>query len=405
MATEIKKIFPAKIIFGGPHSTFFPEVVEEEPVDIICRGEGEFAVLDLANKIDEKRDYTETLNCWFSLEGKIIKNDIRLLIENLDRLPFPDRQIYEDKYPYLKTTQKVIFTGRGCPYHCSYCFNKTLKKLYQDKGRYVRKRSVNNILEEIDSLRTKDKIKTIYFQDDAFFVKKQWLEEFAVKYKQKVNIPYICLLRMENIDEQSVKMLKESNCKNVFFGIETGSEELRFSLLRRRITDKQIIETASLLKKYDIRFRTYNMMGLPEETMEEAFKTVEINIRIGTDYPWCSLLYPYPGTEISSYARKRNLISDEKENKGHISFFKSSIINSDHKDELANLQKLFFYATKFPMLQGIMRRLIKLKPNFIFDILFLVSYGWCYLKSENYKISEVIIRGIRNVSRFYFKST
>ena len=403
-AREIKKSISAKIIFGGPHPTFFPDVINEGPVDIICRGEGEGAILDIADNIDRGSDYTKTQNCWFLTKSGVIKNDVRPLLEDLDSLPFPDRRIYMDKYPYLKSSQKVVFTGRGCPYNCTYCFNDSLKKIYNNKGKYVRKRSVDNILEEIDLLRAKERVGTIYFQDDVFFIDKNWLGDFTLKYSKKVNLPYICLVRVENIDEESVKLLKESNCKNVFFGIESGCEEFRYKLLKRHITDEQIVKAAALLKKYGIKFRTYNMLGLPGETREDAFKTVHLNTAIKADYPWCSLLYPYPGTEINSYAASRSLILDEPRQKSHPSFFKTSVISSSCRNELINLQKLFFYAVKFPRLEGLIKRLIKLSPNIIFDIMFLISYGWCYLKSENHRIREVISKGVRNVSGFYFKS-
>jgi anaerobic magnesium-protoporphyrin IX monomethyl ester cyclase len=404
VAQEIKKTIPAKIIFGGPHPTFFPEIIGHDAVDIICRGEGEGAILDIAKSIDEGRDYAQTLNCWFSVDGKIIKNDVRPLIQNLDELPFPDRNIYEDKYPYLKSSQKIIIAGRGCPFDCSYCFNKALRGIYKQKGVYVRKRSVDNILKEIELLTNKEKIRSIYFQDDTFFFSKDWLKEFSLKYKEKFNFPYLCLLRIENIDEETAKLLSSSHCKNVFFGIESGSEGLRFKILKRNISDVQIIEAARLLKKYKIRFRTYNMLGLPGETVDDAFKTVEINARIGTDYPWCSLLYPFPGTEICSIAHEQNLIPPGMENEVHISFFKSSVIKSKYQNELANLQKLFFFAVKFPKLNGAIRILIKMRPNFIFSLLFLISYAWCYFGSENLTFGEVINKGLRNVSKFYFKS-
>jgi len=404
VAQEIKKTIPAKIIFGGPHPTFFPEMIEHSAVDIICRGEGEGAVLDIANSIDKDEDYLQTLNCWFSVNGKVIKNDVRPLIQDLDKLPFPDRDVYENKYSYLKSSQKIIIAGRGCPFNCSYCFNKALREIYLHKGAYVRRRSVDNTLKEIDSLKSKENVRSIYFQDDTFFFNKDWLKEFSLEYRRKFNLTYICLLRIENIDEETVKLLKDSHCKNVFFGLESGSEELRFKCLKRRISDAQIIEAARLLKKYKIKFRTYNMLGLPGETIEDAFKTVGINTRIGTDYPWCSLLYPFPGTEICSLAREQNLISDGLDSGAHISFFKSSVIKSKYQNEFANLQKLFFFAVKFPQLNRIIKKLIRVRPNFMFDLLFLVSYAWCYFGSENLTLREVINKGLRNVSKFYFKS-
>lgn len=342
IASKVKEQIPVKVILGGPHPTFFPEVIKEEPVDIICRGEGDQAIIDIANMLDKGSYLTNIANCWFSVDGKIVKNDLRPLIEDLNSLPFPDRDIYRKKYPSLRTSTLSVFTGRGCPFDCTYCFNKTLKELYCNKGAYVRKRSIDSVISEIKKAESNKKIRTVYFCDDTFFINKKWLKEFAVRYKQQVNIPYICLLRIEQIDEESAALLKISNCQRVFFGIESGSESLRFKILNRHITDKQIIEAGRLLKKYSIPFRTYNMLGLPGETMEDAFKTVELNIVIKTDYPWCSLFYPYPGTELGSYVAQNNLIIEKEFHGRQITFFKKALLNRDITMAYQTCKNYFF---------------------------------------------------------------
>lgn len=400
-ANELKKKLDVKTIFGGPHPTFFPEVIHEKPVDIICRGEGEYAMLEIANNIDSNCDYTGTLSCWFKVDGEIIKNEQRPLIENLDELPFPDRELYISRYPFLKKSQKAFMGGRGCPFDCTYCFNHVYMKLYKGKGKLVRYRSVDNMLQEIKEVKEKYKLKTVYMQDDTLILKKRWVLDFAEKYKQQINLPFVCLIRADLADEEIIQKLSESNCKSAYFGIETGSEKLRQKLLKKSVTDKQIINTAKLLHKYNIKFRTYNMLGLPGETLEDAIQTVTINSKIKTDYPWCSLFYPYPGTELADYAAEHKML-DLSEEKTNPSFFKDSIIKSEEKDIFVNLQKLFFYGVRFPSLLPLIQRLIKFKPNKLFEFAFLASYAWCYMRSENLPMDEMISTGVRNLKKFFF---
>jgi radical SAM superfamily enzyme YgiQ (UPF0313 family) len=138
-AGKLKKRTPCRVIFGGAHPTYFPDVINEPEIDIVCRSEGEYPTLEIANKIDKGLDFSDTMNCWFKSNGKIIKNELRPLIQNLDELPFPDRELYIKKYPYLKRSQRVFIGGRGCPFDCAFCFNHALTKLYKNKGIKVEK--------------------------------------------------------------------------------------------------------------------------------------------------------------------------------------------------------------------------------------------------------------------------
>lgn len=400
-AGKVKEKIPCKVIFGGAHATYFPDVINEPAVDIICRSEGEYAVLEIAEKMDKGVCLSDTMNCWFKIDGTIIKNDQRPLVENLDELPFPDRELYISKYPYLKRSQKAFIGGRGCPFDCTFCFNHALIKLYKGKGKVVRYRSVDNLIAEIKEVRERCGLRTVYMQDDTFILNKRWVIEFAEEYKREVGLPFVCLIRADLADEEMIKKLSESGCKNVFFGVEAGSEDLRNSLLKKKISDGEIRSVATLLKKYGMKFRTYNMLGLPGESLDDAFKTVALNAEIRTDYPWCALFHPFPGTELAEYAKEKGLL-DASVDTANPSFFKDSIIKSEHKRELVNLQKLFFYGVKFERAMPLIKRLIRFRPNIVFDLAFLVSYGWCYLLSENLTLKEMMSVGIRNVRSFFF---
>ncbi len=400
-AKKLKKNQICPIVMGGPHATFFPEVIKEASIDIICRGEGEHAICDLANAIDKNEDYTNTKNCWFKVDGTIIENEQRHLIEDLDTLPFADRQLYADKYPFLNRSQKVFIGGRGCPFDCSFCFNHAYKKLYHKKGAVVRFRSVDNLIKEIQEVQQHSNVRTVYFQDDTFILNKQWVAEFTSKYISKINLPFVCLVRADLADEATLIKLSEAGCKNVFFGIESGDESLRQILLKKRVSDKQIIDAAHLMKACGIRFRTYNIFGLPGETLEQALKTVKLNIEIGTDYPWSSLFNPFPGTELAQYAYDKGYL-DQKVNLNSPSFFKDSVLKSKDKNAIINLHKLFFYCVKFPFLIPLIKKVIPYKTNILFDCAFLFGYAWCYFRSENLTMREMFSVGMRNIKSFIF---
>lgn len=205
-----EKIAEAVTIFGGPHPTFFPEIIMEPCVDIVCRGEAEKAILELVNKNGNRENLANTCNCWVKHNGQIIKNDLRPLIENLDILAFPDRELYYKKYPFLNRSQKVFIAARGCPFKCSYCFNESLQALYANKGKYMRYRSIQNVIEEIKIVRKKYAMKTVYMLDDTFILNTHWLYGFLLHYKKEINLPLICLVRAGSINRRDCQTIKRS---------------------------------------------------------------------------------------------------------------------------------------------------------------------------------------------------
>ncbi len=392
-------------VFGGPHPTFFPELIQQGPVDIVCRGEGEQTILELADKFDQRKSFEDTANCWVKTGDQVTRNPLRRLVTDLDSLPNPDRALYRSKYPYLAKSTASFMAGRGCPYKCSFCFNHAAQEMYKGLGHWVRLRSPSNVISEIVDVSRQYKLRTVYMQDDTLLLNKRWVVEFADLYRQKVGLPLLCLLRVDQVNEEIVVKLKAAGLTTAFFGIESGDEHLRNHLLKKGVQDSQIYQASELLRKYSIRFRTYNMLGLPGETLEQAMKTLRLNAEIKTDYPWCSLFYPFPGTELTSQAVTEGFLSEDDLSSGPPSFFKDTLIHSAHSKELANLQKLFYYGVRFPFLIPVIERLIKLPPNRLFDVLFLISYAIALRGSENLTTREVISMGIRNVRRFYYTSS
>lgn len=404
-AARLKAAFKVTTVFGGPHPTFFPELILNPSVDVVCRGEGEHAVLELADKTDRNMPLDDTLNCWFKRGDEVRENELRPLVADLDSLPNPDRSLYRRKYSYLDKSVATFMAGRGCPFKCSFCFNHAARKLYKGLGNYIRFREPQRVVDEIAEAVEEHKLRTVYLQDDNLLLNKKWVMEFAELYGREVGLPFVCLLRADQVTEEAVTALKRAGLKNAFFGIESGDAEVRNGLLKKGVTDGQIHYTASVLHKHGIGFRTYNMVGLPGESLEQAFKTLLLNARIGTDYPWCSIFYPFPGTELGRHACRMGLLAEDSGDFSRPSFFKESMVRSPHARETANLQKLFYYGVRFPGLIPLIRRLVRLPPNPLFDFLFLVGYGISIFGSENLKPLEVVSLGLRNVRSFFLGSS
>jgi len=367
-------------IFGGPHPTFSPEMIDTPGVDIIARGEGEHALLELANCIDGDRDITNIKNLWVKKDGVVHKNPLRPLIQNLDELPFPDRELYSRYDNLKKLTAKKFITGRGCPYSCSFCFNRTLREMYKGKGKYVRRRSVDNVIAEIKTVKENYNLEVVRFSDDTFTFDHKWLFEFCKRYKEEIKVPYECLIRADEVNEQVIKNLKQSGCVYVQFGIESGNERIRKEILNKHITDEQIINTGRLLKKYGIAFGANNMVGLPTETINDIYKTMELNSLIKVDIPIGSILQPFPKTKILSYIQEHDLIEDGVDiNTLNDDLFSNwdiniSVIKSDCKNEMFNLHKFFYVYVKYPVLRPIIRKIVKLPPNHLFNLMYRMSW-------------------------------
>lgn len=401
-ASEIKKKLNVLCVFGGPHPTYFPECIESPGVDVICMGEGEYPLLDLADAVDKKKDFTNIENLWVKKDGTIHKNIIRPLTQNLDELPFPDRKLYSKYFFFRMDTIKVLIASRGCPYNCSYCYNEKLRQMYKDKGRYLRRRSPQNVIDEINTLKTK-RLKTICFMDDTFTHDKDWLREFLPLYKTSVNLPFICLGTADRInDEEMLRLFKDSGCYGIYFGIESGNEEIRMKVLRKKITNAQILTAAKLLKKYGLKFRTYNMVGLPGETLKNVYETIQLNIDAGTDFPFCSIYMPYWKTSLCDYAVEKGYL-EKKDNLDdfYSSYYGYSMLKLPNIGEITNLQRFFQTAVILPWTFPIVKQLSKLPDNVLYKLWFGIVLFSVISMSERRPAYWTFLYGLKNISMLF----
>jgi len=300
-AKRIKLEFNKPIIVGGPHATFFPEVINDESVDIICVGEGEDAIIELVNKLKKGEDITKIKNLWVKKDGKIYKNPIRHAIENLDSIPYADRDIYRKYSLFRDQNVDVFMSGRGCPYNCTFCFNKGYNELYKGKGKVLRRRSVPSIIDEIKkAISNNKKVNYIVFYDDTFILgEKEWFNEFFRRYKNEVNLPFSATVRANLVNDEIINMLKTAGCNSVKMGIESADPYIRNTILKKGITNEQIIDAVKIIKKNKLKFQFFNILGAPGENINTALDTYELSYKLHPQHAWCSLMHPFPGTELN----------------------------------------------------------------------------------------------------------
>jgi radical SAM superfamily enzyme YgiQ (UPF0313 family) len=308
-------------ICGGPHPTCYPECIEELPrLDAICIGEGEYPMLELTNALSNGKDHTCIMNLWVRKNGNIIRNVTRPFISNLDELPFEDREIFNlqqaiDKYGL---SQLRYMSTRGCPFHCTYCSNRRISQAQQ--GRYVRFFSTERIMSELNYLNSRYKFEEIFFDDDIFMMDKEIRKKFCERYPNEIGKPFVFCGRIELCSEDMLKDLKSAGGRRIDFGIESGNEELRRDILKRNMTNKQILEAIRISKAAGFKVKTLNMVGLPEETIAKSLETVSLNRQIKPDVVSVFIFYPYQGTELYNYCIEKGYFNpDEPLPKGYIS--------------------------------------------------------------------------------------
>lgn len=268
MARMIKQELDVPIIFGGIHPTLCPEqVINEDCVDIVCVGEGEEALLELTShpRLDIK-------NLWF----KSKTNPPRPLISDLDSLPFIDREILYQQKPLFKKGY-TISTGRGCPYQCTFCASTALGAFYRKNqlGKYVRQRSVTNVMAELQTAKREHNPRTVYFTDDVFTLSTDWLRQFAFEYKHSVGLPFYCTANPGTIKDEELYLLKEAGCQMIGFGMQSCNEETRKTLLKRTGKNNRIREVSCLCKYLGINFSFDHIFQLPTEPIDNQIEAIE----------------------------------------------------------------------------------------------------------------------------------
>ena len=310
----MKENFPNSLFCaGGIHPTVRPEsTLRDLKLDFIVSGEGENILKKICERIDNNLDFSDIKGLAY-IKGEEFINNVGLdIIDDLDTIPFPARNLLPvEKYlippGYIRShfLNRVlsIYTSRGCPALCTYC------NTAQMFNRKVRRRSVDNVISEIQYLKDTYDIDGIYFHDETFTFQHKWVTELCERLEE-INIKWGCQTRVNLVHEQLLENMKKSGCVQIDFGIETGSAS-QLKLLRKGTQMKHQIKALELTKKVGIRSFGSFMIGLPDETEEDILETIQFLKQIRPDFSYFNLFTPFPGTEAAETAIKNGKLSED----------------------------------------------------------------------------------------------
>lgn len=295
-----EKLLQAKIILGGPEVRHHVPHFLNAGATVLVLGEGEQTMLDLVRyyhgaagmKLEEIQGIA-----FQQQGGDIIRSVPRTNIRHLEGLPFPNRkkvnlQLYFDAWKNKHGESAVsVSTMRGCPYTCKWCSRAVYGQTY-------RRRTAAQVVAELAFIQGNYDVDTIWFVDDVFTISHQWLREFTTELRQqRIAIRYECISRSDRMNEEVIRLLKESGCFRIWIGAESGSQKV-IDAMDRRVEVKQVQEMIQMSKKYGLQAGTFIMVGYPGETDDDVRLTLEHLKKADPDHYTITVAYPIKGTPL-----------------------------------------------------------------------------------------------------------
>ncbi|MDP2939827.1 MAG: radical SAM protein [Candidatus Omnitrophota bacterium] len=281
-----------RVLIGTYATVISDQLLRENKCDIVVNGEAEMTLLELCKAEGSPKDI---IGLSYIKDYKVIKNSDRPLIEDLDSLPFPardliDNNLYSDIF-FGKPTALVL-TSRGCPYECSFC---SVKFVY---GRRLRVRSVKNIIEELEEIVFKYCIKNIFFIDDIFPVNEDRVIQICdAIIKHNLKISWVCNCHINLITKRMLEHMEKAGCKEIRYGIESASADI-LKGMKKNITPQQAIKVIRMTKEVGIIPSGFFMIGFPGETVEMIRDTVNFAKMLNPLYAVFTITIPAPGSEL-----------------------------------------------------------------------------------------------------------
>jgi len=277
IASEVKKLSSdIKILAGGPHAILLPELTLNYPqIDAVCIGEGEFPLLNYINKLDQIFQGENP-----DIEGIVYKHNNNFIgdfnkyyiNENLDDLPYPDKDLFFNEDPSMKE-HYIILSSRGCPYFCSYCMNSFLSRKIGKKR--LRTRSYSSVIEELEYAKKKYSPSVISFADEVFGANLDWAKNFFSLYKQKINLPFYAVLSPNIVTEELIELMKDSNCYYIQIGVQSLNEKISWEVLKRHNKRNKIANAINIIKSKGIIVKCDHIFGIPGETREDLIDALK----------------------------------------------------------------------------------------------------------------------------------
>jgi len=312
------------IIVGGPLTTFVPEdIIKEECIDAIGRGECEEALVEFMNRYEKGgwNNVYDVYNFWVKDKDYytnliIYKNNIKLF-DSVYGLS-PDLDIYDDRHfirPLGGKTYRMatVIWSRGCIFSCNYCANSSFYKSANIKAKqYYRIKDVKFFIQELKIIKEKYNLNFLMFVDDIWPMHKiELIKEFCNLYKKEVNIPFSINLHCKIVNEESFSMAVDVGLRNVCIGVESGNKRIREQILNRRYSDDDLKFVFGLAHKYKIRCSSFNIIGLPFENRQNILETIELNKKLNPHSATVTFFHPYRGSVLRQMCIDEKYIDDE----------------------------------------------------------------------------------------------
>jgi len=303
------------VIVGPPTSQFVEKMLDY--ADIVARYEYDFTLAELAERVDNGRDFQDVLGVSFKQNGRIFHNPDRPFStsEQLDELPFVS-EVYKrhlNGYDYFLNYSLYpmvqIFTGRGCPYKCTFCsWPQTFM------GRKYRVRSIENILDELEWIEENLKVKEVFFEDDTFTISKKRVLKFCRGYRERgLEISWSCNARVDTLDLETMKEMKKANCRFLIVGFESADDNI-LKNIKKGFTVEKAREFAKNTKKAGLLLHADFIIGLPGESKETIEKTRRFINEIKPEQLQISVSTPFPGTELYKWYKENGYLITEDPN-------------------------------------------------------------------------------------------
>ncbi len=285
-------------IFGGPHPTFFPEIVEEPEVDVICRGEGDLALPEMLDRMERGRDYADVAGLWVKRDGEVVKNNMRPPIASLDELPFADRESLGKYFAYRRSSVKHFLAGRGCPYDCLHCSSNPGRGTRPKVQRRLEPSSIKRLIE---ALVVRFQASRLHVLDEMINVHPGHLDtvlDALLAYDVELDLPNG--LRADHLTTSQIDAMAP-RMSILSVSAESGSRRVVEEEVGKRLRLSEIERVVAAARQKGLPTLVHFIIGIPGETAEEINATLEMAIdlheRFGA-YPAVQYATPLPGTAL-----------------------------------------------------------------------------------------------------------
>jgi radical SAM superfamily enzyme YgiQ (UPF0313 family) len=299
----LKQRCSCKVAIGGHHVTALPEAsLKETASDFAVIGEGEQTIVHLLSELEGSGRFEDVKGLAYTRNGSVVKNEPRPFIDDLDEIPFPQWDIVGlDRYPPIshgtihhRFPNAPMITTRGCPYRCTFCAAR------RTAGTKLRKRSAQNVVDEMEKLYRDFGIKEFHFEDDNFAFEKQHAYSICEELlRRDMRVEWSCPngVRVDTLDDELLAIMKRSGCYMLALGIESASQ-LILDRVRKKLDIDAVPATVRRMHAHGILSMGFFVLGLPGETEETARETIEFAKNTDIDFVKFTHLVPLPGTEI-----------------------------------------------------------------------------------------------------------